>query len=106
LKEHGVTFLFTDRHASVPGARFSQDIRHLDRIDWKILQNCDFSRDNDDLDKTSRYQAEALVHRYMPVGSLLGIACCDGVQKTWVEALISNRNLDLKVITRPGWYFQ
>jgi len=80
LKEKSVPFLFTDRHASVPGARFSQDLTHLDRIDWKILQNRDFSRDNDDIEKTSRYQAETLVQKHMPVSSLLGIACCDGAK--------------------------
>jgi hypothetical protein len=63
LVKHGVSFLFTDRHASVIGARFTNNLEHLDRIDWSILQHKDFERDNEDLGKSDRYQAEALVRR-------------------------------------------
>jgi hypothetical protein len=107
LKKDGITFLFTDRHASasVPRPNFSQNLDHLDRIDWKILQARDFSRDNDDLDKTSRYQAETLVHQRMAIGSLLGVACCDNHQKEWAEDLVKKQGVNLKVITKREWYF-
>ncbi len=107
LKNDGIPFLFTDRHASasVPRAKFSHNLNHLDRIDWKILQARDFSRDNDDLEKTGRYQAETLVHKYMPISSLLCIACCDGSQRDWVEDRVRKQGLSLKVVTKCGWYF-
>lgn len=105
LEKVGVTFLFTDRHASLADARFSADLAELDRVDWEILQRRDFSRDNDDLGKTSRYQAEALVHRGMTTDSLLGIACCNEEKKADAEKLIERRGLNLKVISKRGWYF-
>lgn len=101
----GLNFLFTDRHASLAEARFSADLARLDRIDWEILQRRDFSRDNEDLSKTSRYQAEALVHRGMTIDSLLGVACCNEEQKRNADKLIEERELNLKVISKGGWYF-
>jgi hypothetical protein len=106
LKEDGQKFLFADRHASVAGARFSANLADLDRIDWKILQHRDFSRDNDDLGKTGRYQAEALVHKHVPIESLHGVACCDANQKAWAEALVKEKGISLKVIAKRGWYFE
>jgi hypothetical protein len=105
LQEQGLPFLFTDRHASAIGAKFSNELDQLDRVDWKILQNSDFSRDNDDLDKTNRYQAEALVHGAMPIEALLCVACCDAGQKSWAENLIAESNVKLKVCSNRGWYF-
>jgi hypothetical protein len=100
-----VAFLFTDRHASLLDAKFSSDLKSLDRIDWKILQNRDFSRDNDDIGKTSRYQAEALVHDQMSIANLMGVACSDDNQKKWAENLVQEHGKQLEVITNRGWYF-
>jgi hypothetical protein len=83
----------------------SRELDKLGRIDWKILQARDFSRDNDDLDKTSRYQAEALVHKHMPIDSLLGVACCDEDQRRRVDSLVDQHGVALKVVTQRGWYF-
>jgi hypothetical protein len=105
LQKKTLPFLFTDRHASLVDAKFSSDLTHLERVDWKILQNRDFSRNNDDIGKTSRYQAEALVHQKMPIDSLLEIACCDEAQTKWAMKFVQQRGLALKVTTKTGWYF-
>jgi hypothetical protein len=105
LQKLGVPFAITDRHACATLTKYSNDLDHLERIDWKILRNSDFSRDNDDLDKTNRYMAEALVHRHMPVDALLSVACCDDKQRSWADDLVSKRKLKLQVHTKRGWYF-
>lgn len=105
LKELSVPFVITDRHACATITKYSSDLDHLRSIDWKILQDCDFRRDNDDLDKTNRYQAEALVHRHVPIDALLHVGCCDNDQKSWADDLISKRKLKLQVHTKRGWYF-
>lgn len=105
LQSDGVSFLFTDRHAALVGTRFSADLSHLTRIDWTILRNRDFSRDNDDLGKKERYQAEALVHRSLPTNSLIGIACYDRQQTVWAAECVAARKLPIPVITRRSWYF-
>lgn len=105
LREKAVPFLITDKHACANNTHYSDDLTDMNRIDWKILQNSDFSRDNDDPDKTNRYQAETLVHKHMPLDALLYVACCDDKQKLEVEPLISKHKVNLQVHTKRGWYF-
>jgi hypothetical protein len=105
LDQDGIAFVFTDRHARLATAEFFGDVSDLNRIDWKILQNSDFSRDNNDLGKMERYQAETLVHRYLPTDSLLAIACYNSRERDRVDALVKGAGLGLSVISRPGWYF-
>jgi hypothetical protein len=105
LDQDGIRFVFTDRHARLETAEFFGDVANLDPIDWKILQNRDFNRDNNDLGKMERYQAETLVHRYLPVDSLLGIACYNNRERDRVDALVKGAGAGLNVISRPGWYF-
>lgn len=100
-----IPFLITDKHACAIGTKFSSDMQHLSNLDWGILQRSDFSRDNDDPDKTNRYQAEALIRSSMPIDALLGIACCDASQKAWVDQQISSRGLQLQTTIQRGWYF-
>jgi len=106
LREQGVPFLITDKHACANNTHYSDDLADIGRIDWKILQNSDFGRNNEDPDKTNRYQAEALVHRHMPLDALLGVACCDDKQKAAVDALMSKHEVSLQVQVQRGWYFQ
>jgi hypothetical protein len=105
LQKANVSFLFTDRHAATLDAKFFCEVSGLNVVDWKILQNRDFSRDNDDIGKTSRYQAEALVHDKMAISNLIQVACCDDNQKKWADNLVKQRGLTLEVTTNTGWYF-
>ena len=105
LQKEKVKFVFTDRHAYLRAAEFSSDLGDLNRIDWDILQNRDFRRDPDNPEKFERYQAEALVHQHLPISALLGIACYDSTTKTGLMAETAERNLDLKILDQPNWYF-
>lgn len=105
LKENTVPFLFTDRHALLAAAQFYSDLIRLDQIDWPLLQQRDFKRDPEDPGKVERYQAEALIHNYLPIDSLLGVVCYnDAVAKT-LKTHIERRGLAVDIATRPGWYF-
>ena len=74
LAEHEIPFIFSDRHAYLRAAQFSTDLDDLpDFIDWDILQRRDFRYDGEDPEKTERYQAEALVHRRLPMSALSGV---------------------------------
>lgn len=105
LDQDGITFVFTDRHARLATAEFFGDATNLHQVDWKILQYRDFSRDNNDLGKMERYQAETLVHRHLPIDTLLGIACYSDRERDRVDTLVKGAGLGLDVISRPGWYF-
>ena len=104
LAEHGVPFLFTDRHASLVNAIFSNELEAVPQLDWKIWQGRDFSRDPNDPDKLARYQAEALVYQHVPVAVLQGVVCHGGEQETDLAQMVHNSNVALKVMSRPGWY--
>ncbi len=95
-------FVFTDRHAYLKAAQYSNDPADLDRIIWKTLQARDFRRD--DADKFEKYQAEALVHNHVPTDGLLGIACYDQTVATEVQELANEYGNDVKIVSRNGWY--
>jgi hypothetical protein len=104
LAERGIRFLFTDRHAYLQTAVYSSDLAQLALIDWKILQDRDFKR-SDDLGKFERYQAEALVHRMLPVADLLGIACYSPDRTEQLRQLVQQAGSSCKVACKPEWYF-
>lgn len=105
LIEHGVRFLFTDRHAYVMAAQFSSELERLDRIDWKLLSSRNFTKSTDDPGRSERYQAEALVYREMPVAAILGIACFGESQTQRIAREVERLSISLKLVTRPDWYF-
>ena len=105
LTELQVPFIFSDRHALLETARFSTDTADLDRIDWKILQERDFKRDLNDLQKMERYQAEALVYNRFPIEALLGVTCYNAAAGAQLETEMTKRKLNLRVLVKPTWYF-
>lgn len=105
LHNQEVPFLFTDRHAYLEAAQFSDDLAMLDWIDWEMLQKRDFRRDPEDPGKFERYQAEALIYKQMPIEALAGVMCYDDETRNKVEAAAAARGRKLQIITKPGWYF-
>ena len=105
LRKKNIPFLFTDRHAYLAAARFTDDLTKLNAIDWDILKASDFKRDNDDLGKMERYQAEALVHRHVPFDALIGVACFSDASKDAVNKILDGSPLADKALKKPSWYF-
>jgi hypothetical protein len=103
--QQGLPFLFTDMHAYYRWATYYDDLAHLDKVDWALLQARDFKRDLNDPAKFERYQAEALVHRYFPVSALIGIVCYSETGKMHLQTQVAAHGLHLPVHVRPGWYF-
>ena len=106
VAELKIPFVFTDQHAYLAWAEFYTGLGSLDRVDWHILQNRDFKRDNNDLGKTDRYQAEALIWKHLPVESILGICCfTDDVRKSCSDQA-AELGLSLQTLAKPEWYHQ
>jgi hypothetical protein len=105
VKMAGIPFVFTDRHAYLQTAQVFDDIGHLDKIDWTILQRRDFKRDPENPEKVERYEAEALIHKHLPFNGLHEIACCDAPSAALLQEELTKRSLHLTVTTKPGWYF-
>jgi hypothetical protein len=106
LRKLDIKFVFTDRHALLARAQFFSDIADLDHaVDWTILRNRDFKRDNEDPGKIERYQAEALVHGYLPLQALSGIVCASDETKEKAVSMVEKRNFNGKVIRKTDWFF-
>ena len=95
-------FVFSDRHAYLRTAQFSNDLADLDRIIWPVLQARDFKRD--DLDKFEKYQAEALVHWHLPVGALMGIACYDTETRDELRLLAARYGAAVEIVAQRSWF--
>lgn len=102
LARLGIPFVFTDRHAYLKTAQFSDDLGDLNRITWTVLQARDFKKD--DVDKFEKYQAEALIFRYIPVDALSGIVCYDEVTRTNIQNKAASCGSDIKIIAKQEWY--
>lgn len=105
IMEHRIPFLFTDVHAASIDAKFYSTIDHLDKIDFGILQDRDFKHDVEDPRKINRYQAEALVYRRIPVHAIQAILCYDDYVREELVADVHACGIELKVITKPDWFF-
>jgi hypothetical protein len=105
VSEAKADFVFTDRHAIYTAVQFSSDLEDLDWIDWPRLKKRDFKRDADDPGKFERYQAEALIHRFLPVATLLEIVCYGSKQEKRLQEEVVNLKLTTPVAARPDWYF-
>jgi hypothetical protein len=102
LKDLGIAFVFSDRHAYLKTARFTDDLADLDWIIWKTLQERDFKKD--DIDKFEKYQAEALVYKHLPLSALSCVVCLNDSVRAAVQAEADARELKLKIVSRPKWY--
>tara|TARA_R110000796_G_scaffold10752_19_gene36035 strand:- start:4380 stop:4730 length:351 start_codon:yes stop_codon:yes gene_type:complete len=102
LVKEGIDFVFTDRHAYLRTAQFSNDLSNLDWIIWDVLQKRDFTKT--DIDRFEKYQAEALVRDSVPISALLGLVCYDEQTKLLAEKIATEQAVSLDIKTMPGWY--
>jgi len=105
LRDMDLPFVFTNQHAYSVDTEFFSDPEDLKRIDWLLLQSRNFKTDDDDPGKQLRYQAEALVHRHLPLSALRAICCHNSVVKQHLDGLLSDRGQQIDVKTTPTWYF-
>jgi hypothetical protein len=104
VAELGLTWLFTDTHANNSVVRYFDRLEDLGLLDWRILQTRDFKLDPDDPGKLGRYQAEALVHRHLPLQGLSGIVCFDDHGKMAAQQAVDAAGATLQVVKKRSWY--
>jgi hypothetical protein len=102
LKSQGVPFVFSDRHAYLKTALFSNDLANLNWIIWPTLQARDFRKD--DLDRFEKYQAEALIHKHMPLSALTGIVCYNDSVRADMQAAADAHKVTVKIVAQPNRY--
>jgi hypothetical protein len=100
--EGGRSFVFTDRHAYLKTAQFSDNLTDLNWIIWPTLQRRDFKKD--DADKFEKYQAEALIYQRLPNDALHGIVCYDESARAYVQSEADKQKVNVKILTEATWY--
>ena len=105
LVSGGRKLVFTDRHAYTRTAKFFASTEELGRIDWDLLRKRDFKNAPDDPGKKERYQAEALVHKYMPITELGCIACRTASAERVLKQMNAEAGSRVRILLRPNWYF-
>lgn len=102
LRDVGVPFVFSDRHAYLKTALFSDNLGDLDRIDWATIQERNFRKDN--LERFEKYQAEALVYKTVPLAALNGVVCYNDNRRIELQRAADIAGATVNIIARPGWY--
>lgn len=105
VSELKIPFVFTDQHAFRRTAKYFTDLSDLGEVDWDLLNSRNFRNDPDDPGKNDRYQAEALVRRYVPLDALREICCYTSAVENYVNQLLAARSAQLKATIQRGWYF-
>lgn len=106
LRANGYAYVFTDRHSVLGYAKFHTGMEELEGLDWEGLRARDFRRDPEKPDKLERYQAKALVHKFLPFSGLTGVVCHGREQEEKLKLILGSAGTDLPVVARPNWYFQ
>lgn len=104
LKDNGIQFVFTDRHAYPVYAKYFTDLADLGGLAWVLWNARDFKRDPNDPAKFERYQAEALAFQHVPVSALQGMVCNGSDQEASLTEMVHNSGAALTVQSLPAWY--
>lgn len=105
LRELRLPFIYTNQHAYPVDTDFYDGSDDLRQIDWQLLQSRDFKTDDSDPGKQQRYQAEALIHRHVPLEAVLGVGCHNKAVRHSIESMAAERGVSLTVKAAPILYF-
>lgn len=105
VSELKIPVVFTDQHAFRRTAKYFTNLRDLEEVDWDLLNSRNFRNDPDDPGKNDRYQAEALVWKYVPLDALREICCYTSAVENYLNQLLATRKAHLKATIQRGWYF-
>jgi ssDNA thymidine ADP-ribosyltransferase, DarT len=98
---------FTNANAAEKISKFYNDLKHLDKLDWKSIHSTDFRLNNTDgdEDRIRKKHAEFLVKDIVPPKKIVEIAVLNNTVKEQVETIVSKRKLAVDVKVKPNFYF-
>ncbi|PZR02285.1 MAG: hypothetical protein DI539_27825, partial [Flavobacterium psychrophilum] len=104
IVELNLPFLFTDRHAYLLHKIIYNNIEDLTKLDWSTIKDQSWHTHYSDVKKELK-QAEFLVHRHLPLQGIRGIIVQNVEIATFVEQMLANAGLDIKVAVRADYYY-
>ncbi len=105
IAEQGARFVFTDRHAYLRSARYSNDPADLAMVDFPLLRTRNFQRSTEDPERVERYQAELLVRDSLALTAIITIGCYNDSAKRKIDDAAARFDIPIRTSVRPGWYF-
>ncbi|CAN5839911.1 hypothetical protein BH23ACT11_BH23ACT11_13150 [soil metagenome] len=107
VQEAGLSFVFSDGHATKAFTRIYNDPASLDKVDWSLMQEQYWSDTGEDPDRSRRRQAEFLIHGSFPWDAMEYLAVKTPGMKRRLDAYLTeqwpHRIRPVKV--RSSWYF-
>lgn len=102
--ECSLKFFFTDRHAQLDYARFFNKKSDLNSLNWELIKSENWGR-YQGTDSKEIKQSEFLVHLYLPIEGIIGIAVMNQSVEKSVRKMLMNSNREIEVKVKPNFYF-
>ena len=104
LNEHGLQYIFTDRHAQLDYANFYSLNEDLDKLNWEIIRTPYWGRQYGP-ERMEVKQAECLIYKHLPVQAIIGIGCYNERVVEQVRTIVSEHHLNIETKVKNNWYF-
>lgn len=106
VRDVGLSWVFTDGHPEIfPLTDFYNDLKDLDKIDWKVMASRYWHDTNDDPDRKRRRQAEFLVHNSFPWELIAKIGVREKAIESQVLQILQDAAHKPEVKTERAWYY-
>ncbi len=105
IEKENLPYVFFDGHGYHNFSEIYNKRSDLKQIDWKTAKAIQWNDTAEDTDRKRRKQAEFLVHREVPLTSILGIAVYNEKSRIAVEEMIEKSKKKIKVIVKNNWYY-
>jgi hypothetical protein len=103
--QNGLPFVFYDGHPVMALSQAYNDVIHLNKIDWNVMNSRFWFDSNEDPDRKRRRMAEFLVYDHYPFSLIHEIGVMDATMVMRVTALVNNLQPAPVVSIQNKWYY-
>ena len=101
----GLSFAFTDGHATMAITEFFDNLADLIQVDWDIMNGQYWFDSEQYPDRKRRRQAEFLVYQQFPVSLISEIGVLNDRVQAQVQQIVDKWNMNVPVQIRQNWYY-
>lgn len=105
VQQLGLPYVFTDGHAYEVLTSFHQSAADLAGLAWDDIYATQWKPTLQNPNRQRHKQAEFLIHQFVPVNALTGIAVYNTRIRAQAEQIVQRVGLALPVREVPTWYF-
>lgn len=99
-------FFFTDGQANATALTgHYNDLQHLNKIDWEIIQKSNFNKSDGKIDRSRRYQAEFLVHNQVPIEFIESFNVYNNKARIFVSNELNRLEIPIPIQIQEDYFF-